>query len=374
MRRPAALDVRRVQGCPTLIDDIAVAADHAFLRASWFEAGGATASLVAQRPDGSVLAALPTCAAGPSVIGARAVTGSYWPFRSAAVAANASVKELGEFLAADTARDALGPIWRMGPFYADDPAAVRLVAAAASAGWTRLTRSLGHTFIIELNDVAGGAPWPRPASLKKVRALERQLGEVRYQRVEGDGWCAAVFDALAEVEQASWVGETTDRSGAKFLAPSNRRCWEEAVRDPILASMLSALILRVDERPVAFCFDLNAGGTQYAVASTFDAAFAKLSPGKVVTYRGIEWAKERGITRLDWGAGDSGYKRKFGAVQGSEIIDCLFVANPLLAAMLAAKWKRADPKADARSLPAGPRHAALIATLATAAAAVAMAE
>jgi len=374
MRGRAALDVRLLPGCPALVDAIEVAPEHAFLRAAWFRAGGATATLVAQRDDGSVLAALPTCAAGPAILGARSVTGSYWPFRLAAIAEDAAGEELRAFLAADEARRALGPIWRMGPFYADDPAAARLTGAAAGAGWTILTRSLGHTYIIDPGRMENGERWPRPASLKRVRALERQLGDVRYERVEGAGWCAEAFDALAAVEEASWVGEKTDRSGAKFLQPSNRRCWEQAVRDPVLASMLSALILRVGERPVAFCFDLNAGGTQYAVASTFDAAFGKLSPGKVVTYRGIEWAQQRGIARFDWGAGDNGYKRTFGAVQGSEIIDCLFVANRLVAAVLSARWKRGAADTNARSLPIGPRQAALIASLATAAAAAAMIE
>jgi CelD/BcsL family acetyltransferase involved in cellulose biosynthesis len=140
--------------------------------------------------------------------------------------------------------------------------------------------------------------------------------------------------------------------------------------------MLSALIVRVGERPIAFCFDLNVGDLQYAIAGSFDAEFARLKAGKIATYRNIEWAIERGIGRIDWGAGDSGYKREIGAQQGSEIVDCLFVRNPLAATLLRPRWEGAREQAGDRAgrLPIGPTEGLLLASLATAAAVTAMAE
>jgi CelD/BcsL family acetyltransferase involved in cellulose biosynthesis len=265
----------------------------------------------------------------------------------------------------------------MGPFYEDDPAGARLIEAAPEAGWTVLTRSLGETYLIEVEELRAQGPWPRPSTLKRIRNYERQLGEVGYERVSGSRWSPALFDSLAGVEAASWVAARTDGSGAKFLNPSSRAFWEKAAADPVLAEMMSALVLRVGGKPVAFCFDLNVGTLQYSIASSYDAAFAKLKPGKIATYRNIEWALERGITRIDWGSGDGGYKSEIGAVKGPRIVDCLFVRNALVASMLRPRWQRAAKDGggdDARRLPLSRRELLLLASLITAATAGALSD
>jgi CelD/BcsL family acetyltransferase involved in cellulose biosynthesis len=241
-----------------------------------------------------------------------------------------------------------------------------------------LTRRLGHTYCLDIAAEREAGPWPRPTTLKRIRNYERQLartGPLSFRRVSGEDWTPAIFDELAAIEAASWVAET-DRSGAKFLNPRHRAFWEEAVADPALAQMLSAFILRVGERPVAFCFDLNVGELQYAIAGSFDAQFSRLKAGKIATYRNIEWAIERGISRIDWGAGDSGYKSEIGAQRGSEIIDCLFVRSPIVASLLRPKWEGAREQEGDRAgrLPIGSTEALLLASFATAAAVTAMAE
>lgn len=368
------IDIELAEGVPECLDRLAASLDpdHAFLRAAWFRAGGADSTVVASAADGTPLAAFPTAAAGPAPFGARAVVGAYWPFRTVPLSPGLDDGQLVRLLADRPVRAALGPLWRMGPFYEDDPAGHRLLQAAPRAGWTVLTRRLGRTFLIDAGPLLDQGPWPRPSSLRKVRALERRLGDVRYERVEGAAWSKGKFDALAAVEQASWIADGTDASGAKFINRAHRGFWETAVRDPVLGRMFSALILWLGERPIAFCFDLNVGRCQYSIAATFDSAFAACSPGKLATYRGIEWALERGITRLDWGAGDSGYKRNFGAVQGPRILDCLFVRSPFVAAMVRPRWEGAAGARegeDARLLPLGRREWLLLASLATAAAA-----
>ena len=50
---------------------------------------------------------------------------------------------------------------------------------------------------------------------------------------------------IAGIEAASWIASRTDGSGAKFLNAGSRAFWEKAAADPVLAEMMSALILRV---------------------------------------------------------------------------------------------------------------------------------
>ena len=62
--------------------------------------------------------------------------------------------------------------------------------------------------------------------------------------------------------------------------------------------------------------------------------------GKIVTWRHLEESMTRGIELVDWGCGDSGYKRTMGAEPGAEVVDCLFVRGAALAALLRPLWKR----------------------------------
>jgi CelD/BcsL family acetyltransferase involved in cellulose biosynthesis len=361
-------------GCPAALDALAstAAADHGFLRAVWFKAAGAERTLIASDPSGRPLAAFPLVPAGPVQLGANAVPGAYWPFRSAVLSADLGHRELAGILRDPAARRALGPLWRMGPFYADDRAGALLREAASASGWTILTRRLGHSFALDLQAAREDGAWPRRSTLKRIRNYERQLaqaGPLTFDRVTGCDWSPAMLDDLAAVEENSWVARDTDRSGAKFINPANRAFWQAAVADPALADMLSAFILRIAGRPIAFCFDLNVGDLQYAVAGSYDEGFARQKVGKIATYRNIDWAIERGIARIDWGAGDSGYKTEIGAVQGSEIIDCLFTRSPIAAALLRPKWEGAATREGeaAGLLPIGRREMLVLGSLATAA-------
>lgn len=332
--------VERHSGICDQIDGLAdmLPTTHRFLRAAWFGSSECddAATLIASRIDGTRFAALPTIGVGPSLIGARAVPGSYWPFRSMPLAPDATHAELKAFLEHPLTIQSLGHIWRLGPIYADDPATRALKQAAASAGWTVLVRRLGHTFLF---DTAGG--WPRSSTRRRLANYSRQLdqqGSVRYEVIRGTDWNDAVLDDLAAIEQASWVGHATDGTGAKFLSAERRADWRRVLADPVLADALTATILRVDERPVAFSFDLIAAPMQYGIASSYDDDFAAFRPGKLVTAHQIGIARSLGVERIDFGAGDSGYKREMGAALGPEILDLLIVRHRSAASLLKMKW------------------------------------
>lgn len=365
-----------VAGYPAAIDEVAALAapTHRFLRGAWFAAGGdaGAVTLVGRRSDGQPFAAIPTLPVGPALAAARTVPGSYWPFRGVPLAADTSEAELVALLSDREARAALGRVWRLGPVYGSDPATRLLLTAARKAGWTVLTRGLGSTFVQEIVPAAAAGRWPNEAKLRRVRAAERKLAAeagVGFRTISGVGWSDAVLDDLAAIEARSWVGQATDGRGAKFLSPEQRGLWRTALRDPALAEMLSAEILDIGGEPAAFSFDLTVGACQYAIASSYDSRWASFGPGKIVTWRQLAGVLDRGVTRIDWGAGDSGYKREFGAVPGAAIVDFLFVRGRSLATVLRARWKSpADVSVPVDGL--GPAEQALIASLGMAAAAI----
>ncbi|WP_158266591.1 GNAT family N-acetyltransferase [Allosphingosinicella deserti] len=344
-----AVDVAIVAGVPDEIDLAAARADsaHLFLRRAWYEAAGHSGvrTVIAARPDGAVIAALPT--APTRWPGMRLVPGSYWPFRSFPVDADIADSELAAMLSSSAVRKALGPVWRMGPVYENDPTLIRLLRICAGSGWTPLPRRIAPSFLLDIDRLQADGSWPRGSTLRKNRFHEKHLathGDLEWRFVSGAGWTSEVFDDLAEIERRSWVADRTDGSDAKFMAPHHRRVWEGAAADPVLAEAMRAAILYIGGAPAAFSFDLDAGSIKYAIANSYDERFAKHSPGKCLYYRNLVEAMERGIAIVDWGAGDSGYKRTIGADEGPGIVDLLFVGNAALARVIAPIWRRSGRK------------------------------
>ncbi len=324
-------------------------ARHGFLRAAWYGAGSqseteARTLLVRRRSTGVPLVAIPTVPFGPAIAGARKVAGPYWPLRGVLVAPDCDNAELAEALG-HPAASSLGAVWRLGPARACDPALGRLVAAAWLAGWSVLSRPAGTSWIIDC-DALRKAGWPHKSSVRRTARIERRLAErgaVSWQYVRGRDWNDDVFAELGGVEAASWIGSKTDGSGAKFMTPRQRTQWRHAVSDPVLAQMLCATILRVDGRAVAFSFDCDDGPVRYGIAGTYRADFGAYEVGKLANRRALADAMSAGQQVVDLGSGDSGYKRKMGAVPGYNFADLLFVRRRSAAWLLKRVWGPAMP-------------------------------
>lgn len=353
------LTVAASTGAAPALDALAARnlAGHGFLRSAWFgeDAPQALQTLVVSREDGTPLAAIPTAPFGPAIAGGRKVPGSYWPLRSVPIAPECSTIELSQALAHPGAAASLGPVWRVGPARADDPATRRLIDAARRAGWSVLARPAGTSWVIDLDAARRQGGWPRGSTASRLARIERRLaarGPVAWRIVRGADWNDAVLDELAAIEAASWIAATTDGSGAKFMPPRRRAAWRAALADPVLAQMLCATILTVDGCAVTFSFDLDDGPVRYGIAGSFRSDFAKAEVGKLANHRAVSDALAAGQKVVDLGAGDSGYKRAMGAVAGYDFTDLLFVRHRLAARVLARIWGAALPPAAATLDPA----------------------
>lgn len=334
-------------GLSAAIDTVAARAapSHRFLRFGWYAAalaayGGEARTLVVEE-DGVPTLALPFVATGPRWLGLATVPGCYWPFRSVVVDETADPAALPTALAmlATTVT-----VLRIGPVYDRDAATAPLIEAARAAGWTVLDRFVADSWLLDMAAEQRAGIWPRNSTLRKNRFHEKHLtahGEIGWHFRYGDDWPSA-FDDLASVEAASWIAARTDGLDAKFTTTGHGAFWRAAARDPVLATMMRAAVLSIDGRAAAFSFDLDAGDLKYAIANSYDPAFARHSPGKLLYYRNLVEACERGIERVDWGAGDSGYKQMIGAEQGPAIRDWLLVRPglPALVGKLARGWWR----------------------------------
>lgn len=338
------LTVAAVEGFPPEINTLAARnlAGHGFLRSAWYAASApehGRTLLLRRDADGTVLAAIPTIAFGPAIGRARKVPGSYWPLRSPLLAPDCDVLELAHALDHTAAR-CLGPVWRVGPARADDPATTLLVASAQLANWTVLSRPAGTSWMIDL-DAARTRGWPSASSARKLRAVWRKLenlGTLRWRYVRGTDWDAAALEDMGRIEAESWIARTTDGSGAKFMTPAQRALWSHVLTDPVLAENLSATILMLDDRPIAFSFDLDDGPVQYGIAGSYAEDLKRFYIGKLANFRAIQDAIAAGKSVTDLGAGDNGYKRDMGAVRGYDMTDLLFVRSRTAARVLARVW------------------------------------
>jgi CelD/BcsL family acetyltransferase involved in cellulose biosynthesis len=358
-RLPPAMRATAFDGLSALIDAVAEQADegHRFLRYQWFAAsiaayGGRARTLIVER-DGQPIIALPLAGFGPEAARLAAIPGCYWPFRGFPACADASD---GAF---DVLIDRLGQEvngLRIGPSYDGDPAVSGLIAAARRRRWVVLDRFVADSYLLDMAAAQSQGAWPRASTLKKNRFHEKHLaghGVLDWRFLSGADLAAGGFDQLAAVEQKSWIAARTDGSDAKFTKRGHGAFWRQAAADPVIAEMMSAALLTVDGAPAAFSFDLNLGTLKYAIANSYDPAFAKHSPGRLLYYRNLVRALESRMTKVDWGAGDSGYKSAIGAEPGPAIRDWLLLrpgAPSMLGRVLKGMWRRSGqvPESSAR--------------------------
>ncbi len=336
--------VQLVEGLPDAIDSAAEAGapGHRFLRRGWFaaavEAYGGTPRTMVATEDGAVAAALPMVAMGPRALGLTAVPGCYWPFRSFPAALGASDAVSAALLGG------VGNGLRLGPVYDGDPGASALIAAARRAGWAVLDRFVAESWLLDMAAQRREGEWPRLSTLRKNRYHEKHLaahGALDWRFLDAEDWPEG-FASLGAIEERSWIATRTGGDDAKFTPGGHLAFWRAAARDPVLAAMFRAALLSVDGAPAAFSFDMDVDATKYAIANSYVPDYAKHSPGKLLYWRNLVNALDRGVTLVDWGAGDSGYKKVIGAEPGPAIRDWLLLRPGLPAATgraLAWAWR-----------------------------------
>lgn len=330
-RLPPIMRATAFDGLSALIDTVADEAveSHCFLRYQWFAAalaayGGRARTLIVER-DGQPVIALPLVGFGPGIAKLACVPGCYWPFRGFPASADAPGAAF-DVLIDRLAHEING--LRIGPSHDGDPAVTALVAAARRRGWRVLDRFVADSYLLDMAAARAEGGWPRASTLKKNRFHEKHLAEhgaLDWRFLDGGDLLAGGFDQLAAVEEKSWIVTRTDGGDAKFTRRGHGAFWRQAAADPVIADMMWAALLTVDGAPAAFSFDLNLGTLKYAIANSYDPAFAKHSPGKLLYYRNLVRALDDGMTQVDWGAGDGGYKSTIGAQQGPAIRDWLLL-------------------------------------------------
>lgn len=155
------------------------------------------------------------------------------------------------------------------------------------------------------------------------RRLERELGErldVRIYRSPDE--LTEIVTALATVASRSWQGG---------LDSAFRD--DEGHRDRTLLALrrgwFRACVVRVDGEPVAFWQGMGFGGRLISGIPGFDPEYSQLRVGTYALVRLIEsLTTDPDFSILDFGFGDSEYKRRFGMASWEEESLALFARRP----------------------------------------------
>ena len=130
---------------------------------------------------------------------------------------------------------------------------------------------------------------------RKMRKLER-AGDVRVVRFERGMDTAALTDRFTAVEERSWK----ERAGTSIGARGVRAFYSELSAALAARDSLVPFWLELDGRLIAFLYGAVHNGTYYAMKTSYDEEFSKLSPGIRLFHEAVRHAFGAGLARFDF--------------------------------------------------------------------------
>ncbi len=116
---------------------------------------------------------------------------------------------------------------------------------------------------------------------------------------------AAAMELCFDISARSWKAAAGSDLGGK---PHRRQFYEAIARDESVRSNLYAWILRLGGNPIAFELMIRSGSMLTGLATDYDQAYRKLSPGVFLRSQVLEKLSELAINRYDLAGQLYGYK------------------------------------------------------------------
>lgn len=261
-----------------------------------------------------------------------ALGGYYWPARAVGLTGGrdvAAAAELADRLVAAYPRSFL----RLGPVMEDDAGTQRLIRALLQRGWQGVHRELGVTMQLEARERSEQLlERASPSLLKNLAYLQRRLAK-QHGRVQctrhtlSNESAELLIERLSRIEASSWVAVDGE---PKFMGEANRIFWRRLADESGVGWMPVIWTLQVGEVDVAFSAHLEADCRIWIVANSYVSDWKSYSPGSLLTLEVLRYADAHGVRLVDWGQGDSGYKGRWGALEGPHFQEhLLFPPGPI---------------------------------------------
>ena len=185
------------------------------------------------------------------------------------------------------------------------------IAVPAPSGWTVVEGPTRPRWIASFVGEDGSRRLPIGGATRRKRRqraakLARELGPLDLRVHERPGQVAELLADAATVTRRSWheaidAGVTDDDA------------WRRRSLAASLAGTLRAYVLRAGDRPLGYVWGTvrrgPRGATFFHEATAMDRDLERLAPGSVLLWMAMEDLLAAGIDRVDFGHGDSAYKR-----------------------------------------------------------------
>jgi CelD/BcsL family acetyltransferase involved in cellulose biosynthesis len=177
---------------------------------------------------------------------------------------------------------------------------------------------------------------------KKVRRYQRRLDElgVSFTWTPPERVTTDAIDVLFELRARS----RSPRGGSSFTAASHSDLHRRLVESAFPGCGPATVVAAVDGRPIGIEYGFVWRDTFYDYQAGWDAAYAKLNLGTLLTVEAIRLAAQHGYRAIDFLRGAEPYKYRFGA---SDMVDETWLL-PRGASGMLLEWKYRRARADQR--------------------------
>jgi CelD/BcsL family acetyltransferase involved in cellulose biosynthesis len=278
----------------------------------------------------------------------------------------------------DAAREAARAVVRLRvarlllrPVAADGLTDVSLGEAVGELGGTLLRRRVDEYPYVDVTtdwtSYWSGLSRNTRSDVSRRRRRLAELGDVEVDVLDGSHGLEAAIDSLLRIEQSGWKG----RSGTAIAAtPAEERFYRSLAGWAATKGWLRLSFLRLDGRPIAFHYSLQACGVIYALKIGYDEELAAHSPGKVLMAAEIERAFREGCRRFDFSGSSADYKTRWATGSrkllelstspptalgrlGAQIGRARLRAAPIAKGMRTRLLRRENPRGDRQEPPKG---------------------
>ena len=182
-------------------------------------------------------------------------------------------------------------------------------AAAEAAGYRTLERTLEQSPYVSIEGgwdaYRAGLGKKLASELRRRRRRLEEDGRFSFEVVDGSEQLPELLDEGFAVEAAGWKGEQGKAisSRSETLAFYRNVAEWAAERD-----WLRLAFLRLDGRPFAFDFCIEADGIHYLLKTGFDPAYGKFAPGMILRYEMLARAFSTGLRSYEFLGADEPWK------------------------------------------------------------------
>ncbi|MBN1209686.1 MAG: GNAT family N-acetyltransferase [Myxococcaceae bacterium] len=135
------------------------------------------------------------------------------------------------------------------------------------------------------------------SNLRRRRKKLAQRGELRLERIEGGERLGAALEEGFRLEGGGWKGT---RGTAMASQPETHRFYTSLARLGAQEGWLALYLLSAGDRPIAFHYGLEFGGTYFLLKPGYDEAVGECSPGQLLVDEVLRDLAHRGAREFDF--------------------------------------------------------------------------